>query len=68
MQSSKELSDAKQEMQECQRKCGFIKMCGDVEYTRCEACDEIFECKVRKRYVDLVYMGMNKGEEGGFEF
>ncbi|MEY4505205.1 MAG: hypothetical protein RL154_1502 [Pseudomonadota bacterium] len=68
MQSSDELENAKQAMQECQRVKGFLKAYNDIEYSTCEPCDELFSCLVRKQYVDMVYFSMNGGGEGGFEF
>ncbi len=34
----------------------------------CLKCKEIIGCKVRNEYVDAVYLSMNKGKGGGFEF
>lgn len=34
----------------------------------CEACNEFFDCEIRKQYVVAVYESMNKGSGGGFEF
>ncbi len=35
----------------------------------CYNCDELFNCLIRKDYVDAVYNSMSKGKtEGGFEF
>ena len=34
----------------------------------CMKCQELIECKTREEYVKAVYMSMNKGVTGGFEF
>ncbi|MDR2789458.1 MAG: hypothetical protein LBB59_00545 [Campylobacteraceae bacterium] len=34
----------------------------------CFACEKIFECETRKKYVKSVYESMSQGEGGGFEF
>ena len=34
----------------------------------CLKCDKILECETRESYVKAVYMSMNKGVTGGFEF
>ncbi|WP_169752834.1 hypothetical protein [Campylobacter mucosalis] len=34
----------------------------------CFNCELIFECEIRKNYVDAAYNSMSKGDSGGFEF
>ncbi|AJC90620.1 hypothetical protein CSUB8523_0858 [Campylobacter subantarcticus LMG 24377] len=34
----------------------------------CLPCSMIFECALRKEYIDAVYKSMSKGKEGGFDF
>ena len=34
----------------------------------CLKCDKILSCETRESYVKAVYMSMNKGVTGGFEF
>ncbi|AJC87672.1 hypothetical protein CINS5915_01055 [Campylobacter insulaenigrae] len=34
----------------------------------CLPCSMIFECSLRKEYVEAVYKSMSKGKEGGFDF
>ena len=34
----------------------------------CLKCDKILECQTRETYIKAVYMSMNKGATGGFEF
>ena len=35
----------------------------------CYNCEKIFDCQIRKSYVDAVYNSMSKGKiEGGFDF
>ncbi len=36
--------------------------------TSCMTCSEVIGCEVRKSYVQAVYLSMNKGKGGGFEF
>jgi len=47
------------ELQECQQ---------EQNLDSCMKCEKIFECELRKSYVEGVYESMRKGEEGGFEF
>lgn len=34
----------------------------------CFVCDKLFECTLRKSYVDAAYNSMSKGKTGGFDF
>ncbi|MDE5602739.1 MAG: hypothetical protein K2I71_02315 [Helicobacter sp.] len=34
----------------------------------CSLCKELFNCEIRSAYVDAVYLSMNKGSGGSFEF
>lgn len=34
----------------------------------CLPCSLVFECSLRKEYVETVYKSMSKGKEGGFDF
>ncbi|TXE86351.1 hypothetical protein FPD38_06800 [Campylobacter volucris] len=34
----------------------------------CLSCSLVFECSLRKEYVEAVYKSMSKGKEGGFDF
>jgi len=34
----------------------------------CLKCDKIIGCETRNEYIKAVYMSMNKGVTGGFEF
>ena len=34
----------------------------------CLKCDKILECETRESYIKAVYLSMNKGVTGGFEF
>ena len=34
----------------------------------CLKCDKIIGCETRNNYIKAVYMSMNKGVTGGFEF
>ena len=46
-------------LQECQREQNFFS---------CLQCQKILDCSVRNRYVSAVYLSMNKGNGGSFEF
>lgn len=46
-------------LQECQEKKNVDS---------CLKCDKILECQTRQEYVKSVYLSMNKGDTGGFEF
>ncbi|CAM2905580.1 hypothetical protein [Helicobacter burdigaliensis] len=48
-----------QELQECQIKH---------QYSSCMQCKEMLECPLRLSYVEDVYLSMNKGNGGSFEF
>lgn len=34
----------------------------------CGACEKLLDCEIRNAYVDAVYLSMNKGQAGGFDF
>ncbi|OQX74725.1 MAG: hypothetical protein B6D59_01445 [Campylobacteraceae bacterium 4484_4] len=53
------LDEALQELQSCQQEKG---------YQSCMQCSQIIGCELRNRYVKAVYISMNKGKGGGFEF
>ncbi|EAK0952465.1 hypothetical protein A0Z28_05560 [Campylobacter lari] len=40
----------------------------DKNLKSCLPCSLIFECSLRKEYIDAVYKSMSKGKEGGFDF
>ena len=46
-------------LQECQSKNSVDS---------CMKCEKILECEIRDEYIKAVYMSMNKGVTGGFEF
>jgi len=48
-----------EQLRECQRKSGVKS---------CLACSKIIGCALRNEYVNAVYLSMNKGQGGGFEF
>ncbi|MBT0831929.1 hypothetical protein KJQ82_06825 [Campylobacter lari] len=49
----------KNELQTCQN---------EKNLKSCLSCSMIFECSLRKEYIDAVYKSMSKGKEGGFDF
>lgn len=53
------LSNALLQVQNCQKQHLFDS---------CMKCSKVFECEIRKIYIDKVYNSMNKGHTGGFEF
>ncbi|MGB2552427.1 MULTISPECIES: hypothetical protein [unclassified Campylobacter] len=47
----------------------ILKSCqSQKNLTSCFACENLFECEIRKNYVDAVYNSMSKGSTGGFDF
>ncbi|WP_238699041.1 hypothetical protein [Helicobacter sp. MIT 05-5294] len=53
------LTNKQEALMHCQNSKGF---------SSCLKCPEILECKVRNDYVSAVYLSMNKGNGGSFEF
>lgn len=53
------LKQRQNELQACQNKKGILS---------CLKCAEILECEERNAYVKAVYLSMNKGNGGSFEF
>jgi len=46
-----------------------LKDCqNSLENTSCFDCEKLFDCEIRKEYVNAVYSSMSKGQSGGFEF
>lgn len=54
-----ELEEKLKILQDCQSERG-LKSCFE--------CENLFDCKTRKIYVDAVYNSMAKGNSGGFDF
>ncbi len=54
-----ELLQKSAKLKECQKAKGLKS---------CYVCKEVIGCAVRKAYVDAVYLSMNRGKGGGFEF
>ena len=48
-----------EELQACQK---------EKNYDSCMKCENLIGCELRKRYVQVTYESMSKGEIGGFEF
>jgi len=55
----KDLQEKLKTLQECQKSNNLDS---------CLKCDKILECQTRETYIKAVYMSMNKGATGGFEF
>lgn len=53
------LSERKALLLDCQKEKGLHG---------CLECETLFECLLRKSYVDAVYASMNKGLGGDFDF
>jgi len=51
--------NATKKLKECQKKLNFKS---------CLNCEKLFDCEIRKEYIDAVYKSMSKGQSGGFEF
>jgi len=54
---------------------GLIKATNDLkdcqeslQFKSCFDCKKLFDCEIRKTYVNAVYNSMSKGQSGGFEF
>ncbi|EAI9065789.1 hypothetical protein C0883_06150 [Campylobacter lari] len=50
------------------KKNGLQACQNDKNLKSCLPCSMIFECSLRKEYIDAVYKSMSKGKEGGFDF
>lgn len=51
------------------QKQNILALCQNSKgFTSCLNCQELLECKVRNEYVAAVYLSMNKGNGGSFEF
>ena len=48
-----------QEVQQCQKNHNL---------TTCTQCEQHLECELRNAYVSVVYLSMNKGNGGNFDF
>ena len=57
--TQKNLSQKQEILKDCQESKD-LKSCGK--------CEEILECTIRNDYVSAVYLSMNKGNGGSFEF
>ena len=54
---------------ELEKRLKILKECQEKKSLKsCLKCKEILACSIRKEYVDAVYLSMNKGRSGGFEF
>ncbi len=53
------LIKATQDLKDCQK---------NLQLQSCFDCEKLFDCEIRKKYVDAVYNSMSKGQSGGFEF
>ncbi len=52
-----------------EKQLSILKKCQQTKgIDSCMKCKELIECKIREDYVKAVYMSMNKGVTGGFEF
>ncbi|KAA6224999.1 MULTISPECIES: hypothetical protein [unclassified Campylobacter] len=54
-----DLDEKKEHLKQCQEEKNFKS---------CYNCESIFNCLVRKNFVDAVYASMSKGKTGGFDF
>lgn len=46
-----------------------LKDCqNNLQLQSCFDCEKLFDCEIRKNYVNAVYSSMSKGQSGGFEF
>ena len=54
-----DLKEKLSKLQECQKSNNLQS---------CLKCDKMLDCQTRETYIKAVYMSMNKGATGGFEF
>ena len=55
----KELEEKTKKLKSCQEQKGLKS---------CLKCELVIGCQTRNEYVNAVYLSMNKGQGGGFEF
>ncbi len=53
------LLQTKKNLEQCQQ---------NLQLKSCFNCEKLFNCEIRKKYIDAVYNSMSKGQSGGFEF
>ena len=54
---------------ELQKQLSILKKCQSQKgIDSCMKCEQLIDCQIREEYVKAVYMSMNKGVTGGFEF
>jgi hypothetical protein len=62
----KEIDEYKQNLIIATKK---LRECQDsLNLKSCFDCEKLFDCEIRKSYIDAVYKSMSKGQSGGFEF
>ncbi|NOX16472.1 MAG: hypothetical protein GXP61_10730 [Epsilonproteobacteria bacterium] len=54
-----DLLSASEKLKECQK---------ENKTNSCFDCEKLFDCEIRKKYINAVYNSMSKGQSGGFEF
>ncbi len=50
------------------KKIALLKCQEEKNLKSCMDCEKLFECQIRKNYVNSAYASMSKGQTGGFEF
>jgi hypothetical protein len=66
MSNIEELDQYEKNLEE---KLEILKKCQQKhQVSSCMDCKKIIGCEIRKSYVEAVYLSMNKGKGGGFEF
>ena len=50
------------------KKIALKKCQEEMNLKSCMDCSKLFECTIRKNYVNSAYASMSKGQTGGFEF
>lgn len=51
--------ELRQKLQDCQK---------DKNLSSCMECEKIFDCELRRDFVDATYNSMSKGSSGDFDF
>ncbi len=63
---NKEINKYKEELSKTSK---ALKDCQlNLQLKSCLNCEKLFQCEIRKKYIDAVYNSMSKGQSGGFEF
>ncbi len=69
LECSKKQDFVEKTLQHLKVKQAALKACQDSKNLKsCGKCTEVFDCVVRNHYVSAVYLSMNQGNGGSFDF